>query len=235
MGRIFETRKHKIFARMDRMAKAFTRIGREVAIAVKSGGADPGSNPRLRAAIQNAKGVNMPKERVDAAIKRAVSKDSSNYEEVTYEGFAPHGVALMIDCATDNTTRTVANVRMYLSKGGGSLGNSGSVSFLFERKGVFRLNKEGINMEELELDLIDFGAEEITAEEEGIYVYTRFADFGSMQKGLEARGIELLSAEKQWIPTTTKELDEVEEEQVLKLIAMLEEDDDVLVVYHNLA
>ncbi|MEO5674835.1 MAG: YebC/PmpR family DNA-binding transcriptional regulator [Chitinophagales bacterium] len=235
MGRIFETRKHKIFARMDRMAKAFTRIGREVAIAVKSGGADPDSNPRLRAAIQNAKGVNMPKERVDAAIKRAVSKDSSNYEEVTYEGFAPHGVALMIDCATDNTTRTVANVRMYLSKGGGSLGNSGSVSFLFERKGVFRLNKEGINMEEIELDLIDFGAEEITAEEEGIYVYTRFADFGSMQKGIEARGLEPLSAEKQWIPTTTKELDEVQEDQVLKLIAMLEEDDDVLVVYHNLA
>jgi YebC/PmpR family DNA-binding regulatory protein len=235
MGRIFETRKHKIFARMDRMAKAFTRIGREVAIAVKSGGADPDSNPRLRAAIQNAKGVNMPKERVDAAIKRAVSKDSSNYEEVTYEGFAPHGVALMIDCATDNTTRTVANVRMYLSKGGGSLGNSGSVSFLFERKGVFRLYKEGINMEELELDLIDFGAEEISSDDEGIYVYTKFADFGSMQKGLEARGIEPLSAEKQWIPTTTKELDEVQEEQVMKLIAMLEEDDDVLVVYHNLA
>lgn len=219
---------------MDRMAKAFTRIGREIAIAVKNGGADPENNPRLRAAIQNAKGVNMPKDKVDGAIKRAVSKDSSNYEEVTYEGFAPHGVALMIDCATDNPTRTVANVRMHLSKGGGALGTNGSVSFMFERKGVFKLKKEGINLEELELDLIDFGAEEILEEEDGIYVYTRFADFGSMQKGLEAKGIEPLSTEKQWIPATTKELNEAGEEQVLKLIGMLEDDDDVLAVYHNL-
>ncbi|HYV91210.1 MAG TPA: YebC/PmpR family DNA-binding transcriptional regulator [Chitinophagales bacterium] len=234
MGRIFETRKHKIFARMDRMAKAFTRIGREVAIAVKNGGADPDTNPRLRAAIQNAKGVNMPKERVDAAIKRAVSKDSSNYEEITYEGFAPHGVALMIDCATDNPTRTVANVRMHLSKGNGTLGTNGSVSFMFDRKGVFKLKKEGVNLEDLELDLIDFGAEEITEEEDGIYLYTKFSDFGSMLKGLEAKGIEPLSAEKQWIPNVTKELDEAYEEQVFKLIAMLEEDDDVLAVYHNL-
>jgi len=235
MGRIFETRKHKIFARMDRMAKAFTRIGREIAIAVKNGGADPENNPRLRAAIQNAKGVNMPKDKVDGAIKRAVSKDSSNYEEVTYEGFAPHGVALMIDCATDNPTRTVANVRMHLSKGNGTLGTNGSVSFMFERKGVFKLNKEGINLEELELDLIDSGAEEILEEEDGVYVYTRFADFGSMQKGLEAKGIEPLSAEKQWIPNVTKELNETQEESVLKLIGMLEDDDDVLTVYHNLA
>ncbi len=235
MGRIFETRKHKIFARMDRMAKAFTRIGREVAIAVKSGGPDPDGNPRLRAAIQNAKGVNMPKERVDAAIKRAVSKDSSNYEEVTYEGFAPHGIALMIDCATDNNTRTVANIRMHLSKGNGSLGTTGSVSFMFERKGVFKLNKEGINLQDLELELIDFGAEDIMEEEDGIYVYTKFADFGSMQKGLEAMRIEPLSAGKQWIPNTTKALNEAQEEQILKLIGMLEDDDDVLEVYHNLA
>ncbi len=220
---------------MDRMAKAFTRIGREVAIAVKNGGADPDTNPRLRAAIQNAKGVNMPKERVDAAIKRAVSKDSSNYEEVTYEGFAPHGVALMIDCATDNTTRTVANVRMYLSKGNGALGTNGSVSFMFERKGVFKLNKEGINLEELELDLIDYGAEDISEGEEGIYITTKFADFGSMLKGLETKGIEPLSAEKQWIPNVTKDLNEDQSEQVLKLIGMLEDDDDVLQVYHNLA
>ena len=235
MGRIFETRKHKIFARMDRMAKAFTRIGREIAIAVKNGGADAENNPRLRAAIQNAKGVNMPKDRVDAAIKRAVSKDSSNYEEITYEGFAPNGVALMIDCATDNPTRTVANVRMHLSKGNGSLGTNGSVSFMFERKGVFKLKKEGVNLEELELELIDFGADEITEDDDGIYVYTRFADFGTMQKGLETKGIEPLSAEKQWIPSTTKELTEEQEEGVMKLIAMLEEDDDVLSVYHNLA
>lgn len=235
MGRIFETRKHKIFARMDRMAKAFTRIGREIAIAVKQGGPDPDNNPRLRGAIQNAKGVNMPKDRVDAAIKRAVAKDSSNYEEITYEAFAPHGVALMIDCATDNNTRTVANVRMHLSKGGGSLGTQGSVSFMFEKKGVFKLNKEGINLEELELELIDFGADEITEEEDGIYVYTRFADFGTMQKGLESKGIEPISTEKQWIPNTTKSLPEDQEESVLKLIGMLEEDDDVIAVYHNLS
>jgi YebC/PmpR family DNA-binding regulatory protein len=234
MGRIFETRKHKIFARMDRMAKAFTRIGKDIAIAVKQGGADPDNNPRLRAAIQNAKGVNMPKERVDAAIKRAVSKDSSNYEEVTYEGFAPHGIALLIDCATDNPTRTVANVRMHLSKGNGTLGTNGSVSFMFERKGVFKLNKEGINLEELELDLIDFGAEEIVEEEDGIYVYTKFNDIGSMQKGLEIKSIEPISAEKQWIPNTVKELAEAQAEPVMKLIAQLEEDDDVQAVYHNM-
>ena len=220
---------------MDRMAKAFTRIGKDIAIAVKQGGADPDNNPRLRAAIQNAKGVNMPKERVDAAIKRAVSKDSSNYEEVTYEAFAPHGVALLIDCATDNPTRTVANVRMHLSKGNGTLGTNGSVSFMFERKGVFKLNKEGINLEDLELDLIDFGAEEIAEEEDGIYVYTKFSDIGSMQKGLETKGIEPISAEKQWIPNTTKELSEAQAEGVLKLIAQLEDDDDVQAVYHNLA
>lgn len=218
---------------MDRMAKAFTRIGKDIAIAVKNGGADPDNNPRLRAAIQNAKGVNMPKERVDAAIKRAVSKDSSNYEEVTYEAFAPNGIALMIDCATDNPTRTVANVRMHLSKGNGSLGTTGSVSFMFERKGVFKLSKEGINLEELELDFIDFGAEEIIEEEDGIYLYTKFSDFGSMQKGLEAKKIEPLSTEKQWIPVVTKDLNEAYQEQVLKLIGMLEEDDDVQAVYHN--
>src|SRR5438477_1962473 len=212
MGRAFEFRKVRKMKRWDKMSKAFTKLGKEIAVAVKLGGPDPESNPRLRDAIQNAKGVNMPKERVDAAIKRAVSKDSSNYEEITYEGFAPHGVALMIDCATDNPTRTVANVRMYLSKGNGTLGTNGSVSFMFDRKGVFKLSKEGINLEELELDLIDFGAEEITAEEDGIYIYTRFADFGSMQKGLEKKGLEPLGAEKQWIPTTTKELNEAQEE-----------------------
>src|SRR5580765_857510 len=168
MGRIFETRKHKIFARMDKMAKAFTKIGKDIAIAVKEGGPDPNNNSRLRAAIQNAKGVNMPKDRVDAAIKRAVSKDASNYEEITYEGYGPHGVALIVDCATDNTTRTVANVRMYFSKGNGNLGTNGSVQFLFDRKGVFKISGSGVNMEELELDLIDFGAEDILAEESEI-------------------------------------------------------------------
>lgn len=235
MGRIFETRKHKIFARMDKMAKAFTKIGKDIAIAVKEGGPDPNNNARLRLAIQNAKGVNMPKDRVDAAIKRAVSKDASNYEEVTYEGYGPHGVALVVDCATDNTTRTVANVRMHFSKGNGNLGTSGSVQFLFDRKGVFKISGEGVNLEELELDLIDFGAEDIVPEESEIYIYTKFTDFGSMQKGLETKGITPISSEKQWIPLSTKEVSEAESDDVAKLIGMLEDDDDVQAVYHNMS
>jgi len=220
---------------MDKMAKAFTKIGKDIAIAVKEGGPDPNNNARLRAAIQNAKGVNMPKERVDAAIKRAVSKDASNYEEVTFEGYGPHGVALIVDCATDNNTRTVANVRMHFSKGNGNLGTSGSVQFLFDRKGVFKLAKEGVNLEELELDLIDFGAEDIESDENEIYISTRFTDFGSMQKGLEAKGITPISSEKQWIPLSTKEVSEAEAEDVARLIGMLEDDDDVQAVYHNMA
>ncbi|MBK6483498.1 MAG: YebC/PmpR family DNA-binding transcriptional regulator [Chitinophagales bacterium] len=235
MGRIFETRKHKIYARMDKMAKAFTKVGKEVAIAVKEGGADPNNNARLRAAIQNAKGVNMPKDRVDAAIKRAISKDASNYEELTYEGYGPHGVAIIVDCATDNTTRTVANVRMHFSKGNGNLGTNSSVQFLFDRKGVFKIAKQGVNLEELELDLIDFGAEDIQEDENEIYIYTRFADFGSMQKGLEAKGIVPISSEKQWIPLSTKEVTDAEADDVMKLIGMLEDDDDVLAVYHTMA
>ena len=235
MGRIFETRKHKIYARMDKMAKAFTKVGKEVAIAVKEGGADPNNNARLRAAIQNAKGVNMPKDRVDAAIKRAISKDASNYEELTYEGYGPHGVAIIVDCATDNTTRTVANVRMHFSKGNGNLGTNSSVQFLFDRKGVFKMAKQGVNLEELELDLIDYGAEDIQEDENEIYIYTRFADFGSMQKGLEAKGIVPISSEKQWIPLSTKEVTDAEADDVMKLIGMLEDDDDVLAVYHTMA
>jgi YebC/PmpR family DNA-binding regulatory protein len=234
MGRIFEKRKHKIFARNAFMSKAFTKIGREIAIAVKAGGPDPNSNSRLRAAIQNAKGVNMPKDRVDAAIKRAISKDESNYEEMVYEGFAPHGVALIIECATDNPTRTVANLRLHMSKGNASLGTSGSVSFMFEKKGVFKLNKD-LNLEELELDLIDFGAEDIVEEEDAIYVYTKFSDFGNMLKGLESKKIEPLSSAKEWIPLTTKELNEHDAAQVEKLILSLEEDDDVQAVFHNMA
>jgi len=217
------------------MSKAFTKIGKEIAIAVKAGGPDPDNNPRLRLAIQNAKGVNMPKDRVDAAIKRASAKDASNYEEMVYEGYAPHGVALIVECATDNSTRTVANVRMHFSKGNGSLGTSGSVAFMFERRGVFTLSKEGINLDDLELELIDFGAEDIVQDEDGIYVYTKFQDFGSMQKGLESKGIVPVTAEKQWIPLSTKEVSEPEEEDVMKLLQMLEEDDDVQAVYHNMA
>ncbi len=235
MGRIFEKRKHKIFARMDRMAKAFTKIGKEIAMAVKQGGADPHNNPRLRVAIQNAKGVNMPKDRIDAAVKRATSKEEKELSEGTYEGYGPHGVAIMVDCATDNPTRTVANLRMYFDRSGGSLGKSGSVEFMFDRKGVFKLNKANLKLEDIELDLIDFGAEEIQEAEDGILVYTSFQDFGAMQKGLEEKGFEVISSEVQRIPTTTKELNDEQVDEVLKLIDKLEEDDDVQNVFHNLA
>lgn len=224
-----------MFARYDRMAKQFTRFGKEIAIAVKQSGPDPENNPTLRRIIQNAKAINMPKDRIDAAIKRAVSKDTDNYEEVLYEGYAPHGVAVLVETATDNTTRTVANVRAIFNKGNGSLGNSGSVSFLFNRKGVFKLNAEGLDQEMLELELIDAGLEELGEDEEGhVVVHCAFSDFGAMQKALEAKGIEPLNAELEWIPTTTVELGEEDAEEVLKLIARLEEDEDVQKVYHNL-
>lgn len=236
MGRIFEKRKHKMFARYDRMAKAFTRIGREIAMAVKQGGPNPEYNPRLRMAVQNAKGLNMPKDRVEAAIKRASSKDEKGYEEITYEGYGPYGVAIVAECATDNTTRSVSNVRLIFSRNSGNLGKSGSLDFIFERKGVFKLKPEGINKEELELELIDFGADEITEDEEGnIIIFTKFNDFGSMQKALETRNISPISSEVQRIPNTLVELNETQEEEVLKLVADLEEDDDVQAVYHNIA
>jgi len=235
MGRIFETRKHKIFARMDKMAKAFTKIGKEINMAVKANGPDPDNNPRLRTAIQNAKGLNMPKERVEAAIKRAMNKDEKVLTEGTYEGYGPHGVAIICDCATDNPTRTIANLRMHFDRGGGAIGKSGSVEFMFERKGVFTIPKANINMEELELTLIDYGAEDIQEGDELITIYTGFTDFGTMQKGLEASGIAVTSAELQRIPTTTKELSEEQADEVLKLIGTLEDDEDVQSVFHNLA
>jgi YebC/PmpR family DNA-binding regulatory protein len=235
MGRIFEKRKHKIFARMDKMAKAFTKIGKEIAMAVKQGGTDPNNNPRLRVAMQNAKGVNMPKDRVEAAIKRATSKEEKDLSEATYEGYGPNGIAIMVDCATDNPTRTVANLRMYFDRSGGALGKSGSVEFMFDRKGVFKLDKQIVKLDEVELDLIDLGAEEIQEAEDGIMVYTSFQDFGNMQKGLEEKGFAVISSEVQRIPTTTKELSDEQVDDVLKLIEKLEEDDDVQNVFHNLA
>jgi YebC/PmpR family DNA-binding regulatory protein len=235
MGRIFEKRKHKMFARFDRMAKAFTRIGKDIAIAVKQGGPLPENNPKLRMAIQNAKGVNMPKDRVENAIKRASSKEEKDFQEVTYEGYAPHGVPIIVECATDNPTRTVANIRLHFSKGGGAMGNSGSVAFLFERRGVFKFDPTKINLDEVELDLIDGGAEEIEKNDDEIVVYTKFTEFGHMQKFLESKNFEVKSSELQYIPTTTKELSEAEQDEVLKLIETLEADDDVQTVYHNLA
>ncbi|HEY0610649.1 MAG TPA: YebC/PmpR family DNA-binding transcriptional regulator [Chitinophaga sp.] len=235
MGRIFEVRKATMFARWDRMAKQFTRIGKEIAIAVKQGGPDPDNNPALRRCFANAKGVNMPKDRVEAAIKRAMGKDKTDYEEVVYEGYAPHGVAVMVETATDNPTRTVANVRMHFNKEGGSLGTSGSVGFLFNRMGVFKIKNEGQNLEELELELIDAGLEEVGEDSENnIIIRTPFTEFGNMAKALEEKGINAITAELQRIPTTTVELNEEQAKEVLELIDRLEQDDDVQQVFHNL-
>ncbi|MFZ4784280.1 MAG: YebC/PmpR family DNA-binding transcriptional regulator [Flavobacteriales bacterium] len=235
MGRIFEKRKHKMFARYDKMAKAFTRIGKEIAMAVKAGGPDPEYNPRLRQTIANAKGVNMPKDRVDAAIKRAVSKDTTNYEEVVYEGYGPYGVPILVETATDNPTRTVANIRMYFNRNGGQLGNSGSLSFIFERKGVFRIDKANLpNYEELELELIDFGLESMEVDENEIVIYSAYADFGKLQKGLEEKNITVTKAGLERIPNSFAELTEAQVDEILELVEKIEEDDDVQAVYHNL-
>jgi YebC/PmpR family DNA-binding regulatory protein len=236
MGRIFEVRKSSMFARYDRMAKQFSRIGKEINIAVKKAGPEPDTNPMLRRIMQNAKGVNMPKDRIEAAIKNALGKDTSNYDEVLYEGYAPHGIAILVVTATDNTTRTVANVRSHFNKGGGNLGNSGSVSFMFKHLGVFKLKGEGLNPEDLELELIDAGLEELGEDSEGnIIVRCEFNDFGNMQKALEERGITPISSEIEWIPANTVELTEEQSQDVFKLIARVEEDDDVQQVFHNMA
>jgi YebC/PmpR family DNA-binding regulatory protein len=239
MGRIFEVRKATMFARWDRMAKQFSRIGKEIAIAVKAGGPDPDTNPGLRRCIQNARSVNMPKDRVEAAIKRAMGKEMANYEEVLYEGYGPHGVAILIETATDNPTRTVANVRSHFNKGNGALGTSGSVSFQFKKMGVFKLKPEGLSQEDLELELIDFGLEEMgegTGEngETVLVLRTAFNDFGNMQRALEERNIHPISAEVEWIPTTTVPLSEEQAQDVLKLVDKLEQDEDVQKVFHNL-
>lgn len=235
MGRIFEVRKSKMFARYDKMAKQFTRIGKEIAIAVKASGADPENNAALRRIMQNAKSLNMPKDRIEGAIKNALGKDTSTFEIVLYEGYAPHGVAVLVETATDNTTRTVANVRTHFNKGGGVMGNSGSVGFLFNHTGVFKLKAEGNNPEDLELELIDAGLEELGEDEEGnIIIRTAYSDFGNMQKALEERGIETLAADLDWIPTTTVDLSEEEAEDVFKMIERVEEDDDVQRVFHNM-
>ncbi|WP_129716269.1 YebC/PmpR family DNA-binding transcriptional regulator [Pedobacter sp. SYP-B3415] len=240
MGRAFEFRKERKFKRWAKMAVQFTRLGKEIAIAVKDGGPNPESNSRLRTAIQNAKAVNMPKDRVDAAIKRASSKDEKGYEEHVYEGYALHGVAILIETATDNTNRTVANVRSYFNKTGGTLGKTGSLDFIFNRKSVFRFNPGDMDLEELEFELIDAGLEELYVEsdEEGndvAVVQTAFEDFGKMQKTLEEKGIELTSAKLERIALSTTEVNEEQAADVFKLIDKLEEDDDVQAVYNNMA
>jgi YebC/PmpR family DNA-binding regulatory protein len=239
MGRIFEVRKATMFARWDRMAKQFTRIGKEIVIAVKAGGPDPSTNPALRRCFQNARSVGMPKDRVEAAIKRAQGKEMINYEEILYEGYGPHGVALLVETATDNHVRTVANVKSHFNKGGGALGNSGSVSFQFKKMGVFKLKPEGLNVEELEFELIDFGLEELgeSADDEGntiLVLRCAFTDFGKLQKALEDKGITPLSSELEWIPTTTVPVTDAQAEDISKLIEKLEQDDDVSKVFHNM-
>jgi len=234
MGRVFEKRKHKIFARNAKISKLYTKFGKEISMAVKQAGPNPDSNSKLKQIIQNARNVDMPKDRIDAAIKRATDKDSSNYEEIVYDGYGPHGVAIVVETATDNPTRTVANIRMYFNRSGGNLGTSGSLDFMFTRMGVFQIKAEGRDPEELELDLIDLGAEDIGESDGIIYVYTSFENFGRMQQGLDERGIEVLNAELQRIPTTQTELTPEQEEEVMKLIEKIEDDEDVTNVFHNI-
>jgi len=235
MGRAFEFRKARKLKRWGNMAKTFTRIGKEVVIAVKAGGADPAGNPRLRVLIQNAKAANMPKDNIDRAIKRAVSKDQEDYREVVYEGYGPYGIAILVETATDNPTRTVANVRSYFNRFNGSLGTSGSVDYMFEHKCQFRVkNKTNLNLEEFELEMIDYGVQEIFAEEDNVLIYAEFESFGPIQKYLEENGFEIVSAEFERIPTDQKELNTEQEAEVEKLLARLEEDDDVTNVYHTM-
>lgn len=236
MGRIFEKRKEKMFKRYAKMAKAFTKIGRDIAIAVKLGGPHPESNPRLRMVLQNAKAVNMPKANIEAAIKRASEKNAANYEEVIYEAYAPHGVPLLIETTTDNPTRTVANIRMHLNRGNGTLGTSGSVSFMFERKGIFKIGASGQNKEEFELNLIDWGAEEIEWDDENneVIITTVFTDFGKIQQAFEDHKIHVKETNKVFVPTTTVDLPEEQQKDVLALIDRLEEDEEVSAVYHNM-
>jgi YebC/PmpR family DNA-binding regulatory protein len=239
MGRIFEVRKATMFARWDRMAKQFTRIGKEIIIAVKAGGPDPAINPALRRCFSNARAVGMPKDRVEAAIKRAQGKEMVNYDEILYEGYAPHGVALLVETATDNHVRTVANVKAIFNKGGGTLGNSGSVSFQFTKMGVFKLKPEGLNPDDLELELIDFGLEELGegTTENGdpvLVVRSAFTSFGIMQNALEEKGITPISAELEWIPGNLVPVNDEQAEEVSKLIEKLEQDEDVSKVFHNM-
>jgi YebC/PmpR family DNA-binding regulatory protein len=235
MGRAFEFRKERKMKRWSAMSKNFTRIGKDIVMAVKSGGPDPDSNSRLRAIIQNAKSINMPKDTVERAIKKASSKDQEDYKEVVFEGYASHGIAVLVETATDNNTRTVANVRAAFSKFHGSMGTNGSVDFMFERKCHFKINAEGINVEELEFELIDFGAEEVFAEEDGVMIYAPFTEFGSIQKALEDKNIAVVSSGFERIPTLTKSLTPEQEAEVNKLIDRLEEEDDVQAVYTTMA
>lgn len=239
MGRIFEKRKSTMFARWNRMAKLFTRVAKDIAIAVKSGGTDPNHNPALRRALQNARAGNMPKDKVDAAIKRAAGQDQKAYEVVIYEGYAPHGIAVLVETATDNVVRTVANIRMHFKNNGGNMGNAGSVGFLFKHMGVFRLAPEGVDPEALELELIDHGLQEMgeTSGEKGekqLLIRCDFGDFGKLQHAIEAKGLTPISAESEYVAENLVDLPEEKANEVLKLVDDLEQDEDVQRVFHNL-
>ncbi len=235
MGRAFEYRKARKMKRWSAMAKTFSRIGKDIVIAIKEGGsADPEANSKLRAVIQNAKDANMPLDNVKRAIKKASEKDTSDYKEVLFEGYAPHGIAILVETTTDNNNRTVANIRSYFNKCNGSLGTSGSVSFMFEHQCHFKMAKGEHDAEELELELIDFGAEEVFVEEENIMIYGEFSNFGSIQAELESRGIEILASGFERIPTTTKKLTPEQQADVEKLLEKIEDDDDVRNCYHTM-
>jgi YebC/PmpR family DNA-binding regulatory protein len=240
MGRIFETRKATMFARWNRMAKAFTRISKDIAIAVKAGGPSPDGNPALRRALQNARGANMPKDKVEAAIRRASGQDQQAYEIVLYEGYGPHGIAMVVETATDNVVRTVANVRNHFKNHGGNLGNAGSVAYQFQRMGVFRLSAEGLDPDALALDLIDHGLEEIgegqgEKGEKQIVIQCALASFGQLHAAIEQRKLPLISAESEYVAQTPVQLLQDQANEVLALVDALEQDDDVQRVFHNLA
>lgn len=234
MGRAFEFRKERKMKRWATMSKTFTRIGKEITMAAKEGGPNPENNLRLRMAIQNAKAANMPKDNVERAIKKATDKDLAEYKEVIFEGYAPHGIAILVETATDNNTRTVANIRSYFNKCDGSLGTSGSVEFMFDHKCFFKINPEGLDLEELELELIDFGAEEIESDDEDVMVMGPFKEFGNIQKGLDEKGIEVVESGTERVPMDTKTLSVEQQADVNKLLEKIEEDDDVQNVYHNM-
>ena len=235
MGRAFEYRKARKLKRWGNMSRTFTRIGKEITIAAKAGGPDPDTNPRLRVLMQNAKAANMPKDTVERAIKKDTEKYSSDYKEIVYEGYGPFGIAIVVEAATDNNTRTVANVRSYFNRYGGSLGTQGSLSFMFDHKSVFKIKpKEGVDLEELELELIDYGVDELEADEEEIDIYGAFEEFANIQKYLEENGFEIISAEFERIPTDLKEVTEEQRATLDKLLEKFEEDDDVQNVFHNM-
>ena len=235
MGRAFEYRKERKFKRWGAMAKAFTKIGKEIVIAVKEGGPEPAYNSRLRMALQNGRKVNMPKTTIESAIKKATSKDAESYSEVIYEGYGPAGIAVLVETTTNNPTRTVANIRLHFNRTGGMLGTSGSVDYLFVRKGVFKVKKENLpNVDDMELEMIDAGLDEIKLDDDEYIIYCDFSSFGTMQKFLEEKNIDIEQAELERLPTITKKLSDAESDAFIKLLDRLEEDEDVVNVFHTM-